>query len=512
MASIPDPLEFSARTRRDNLDRLGREVWDMVVIGGGITGAGVVRDAALRGLSAALVEREDFASGTSSRTGRMVHGGLRYLETGQVRMVAESLAERAVLRRTAPHLVAPHEFLMPLRGTPALLPKMAVGMALYQGLAFGRAVGPARLASRRRTLALEPLVGAHRLVGGVLYWDCLVDDARLVLAVIQDAHRHGAAVVNHAPAVDVLRAGGRVAGIACRDALVGRTYEIRARVVVNATGPWLDLQPWANGPRLPRLHRTKGIHIVVPRERLRTERAIIFRSVRDRRNLYLVPWGSWAIVGTTETDYDGDPASAHATADDVAYLLEAVRATFPAAALEDRDILSTFAGVRPLVDRPGLVAYRVPRDFQVVESQPGLIAVAGGKLTIFRRMAQAAVDLAQRVAGGPSGIKAGRPCRTAITGIEAGMGVATADQPRPGESGDLAARVACAVRHEMAMTLCDSLIRRLHLIHEAPDQGLAAAPEAARVMALLLGWSEAEVQGEIERYRQAVAMTRRYRM
>lgn len=493
--------EFSATTRRDNLDRAGRGTWDLLVIGGGITGAGLARDAALRGWQTVLIEQEDFASGTSSRTGRMVHGGLRYLAEGHIRLVAESLAERAVLRRTAYGLVAPHQFMLPVCGPALAMARMAVGLALYQGLALGRAVGPACLVSARRARGLEPMVAPDRLAGGAIYWDCLTDDARLVLALVLDAHQRGAAVINHAPVVGLLQTGDRIAGAAVRDSLTGGTFEVRARAVVNATGPWSERISAMAGEQALCLRPTRGSHIVVPRERLGTRRAIIFSSPRDRRNLYLVPWGLHSIIGTTETEHTGDPAAAHATAEDVNYLLEAVQATFPGAGLGPHDVVSTFAGVRPLLDRPGLAAYHVPRDYQVVEKPPGLISVAGGKLTIFRRMAQDAADLAARSIGGAA---ARERCRTDRVPI------ATPGEMAGEDPADLRGQVVRAARHEMAVTLCDCLIRRLHIIHELPDQGLAVAPAAARLLAPMLGWTEAEVQAQVEQYQAAVALTRRW--
>lgn len=491
--------EFSIATRRDNLDRLGRTTWDVLVIGGGVTGVGAARDAALRGWKTALVEREDFASGTSSRTGRMVHGGLRYLAEGHLRLVAEGLAERAVLRRVAPHLVAPQQFMIPIYGSPLRIAKMGVGVALYQGLALGRAAGPARVVGRRGAVGLEPMVASDRLAGAATYYDCLTDDARLVLALIRDAHRHGATVANHAPAVALLTSGDRVVGAAVRDALTGRTCEARARAVINAAGPWVGRVAAMGGGRALRLRPTMGSHIVVPRSRLTIRRAIIVSSPRDRRHLYLIPWGHTVIIGTTETDYAGDPEEAYATAQDVAYLLEAIQAAFPRAGLGPRDIISTFAGVRPLLDHPGLAAYHLPRDYQAVEDPPGLISIAGGKLTTFRRMAQAAVDLAARAIGG--GAAARSRSRTATAPLD----------PRDGPpDGDLKGRVMQAAKHEMAVTLCDCLIRRLHLMHELPDQGLAAAAPAARIMAPVQGWTEAQAQAEIACYEAAVAHTRRW--
>lgn len=525
---------FSSKTRAENLDRISRGVWDVVVIGGGITGAGVARDAALRGLRTVLVERGDFAGGTSSRSGRMIHGGLRYLEQAQFRMVAEGLAERAVLHRIAPHLVRPQMFIAPVYGSPLARVRMAAGLALYQALAFGRAIGSARLLSLSQTCALEPLVAPDGLVGGAVYYDCLADDTRLVLTLVRDAHRRGAVPANYAAAVDLLTHNGRIAGVAVRDALTGRSHEVRSRVVINATGPWLDLPGMRTRPSVPPLRRTRGSHIVVPRSRLGLRHAVIF-AAPDRRYLYAVPWRWTVILGTTEAEHGDDLEDLYATADEVGYVLEATNRTFPSAALEERDIISTFAGVRPLVDRPGMTTHRVPRDYQVVEGPPGLVSVAGGKLTTFRRMAEEAVDAAVR------SVRLGaRRSLTASTLLEPD------EQPLPVEldgeqrrylfatyggwlsdalasaAGALAeplisgfpylrAQVVHAVKHEMAITLCDCLIRRLHVIHEVPDQGLGVAGEVARLIAPYLGWTETEVQSQMTSYRAAVALSRRYR-
>lgn len=539
--------ECSAATRREGLDRLSGESWDIIVVGGGITGAGIARDAVMRGWKTALVEQEDFASGTSSRTGRMVHGGFRYLESGQLRLVMESLAERDTLRRTAPGLVAPHPFLIPVHGPFLGLAKMAAGVALYQVLALRRAAGPAGIAFGKKAHDLEPALRTEGLAGGATYWDCLTDDARLVLAVVLDAHRRGAVVVNHAPVVGLLWAGGRIAGVALRDAPTGVTRESRARVVVNATGPWLDGVAAMAGARDPALRPTRGAHIVVPRDRLRTRRAIIFPSPGDRRYIYLLPWGRQTIIGTTEADYEGPPEDVCATREDVAYLLEAAEGTFGEAALRVEDILSTFAGVRPLVDRPGVAAYRVPRDYHIWEEPGGLISVGGGKLTTFRRMAQETVDLAGRrirtSAGGQRCLTAGEPIGP-LLGPESGLPpswragragedeeskryfLATYGMGAPEvlaqASGNLAgpligglpylrAQVVHAARSEMAITLSDCLVRRLHLIHEVPDQGLGCAEEAAGLMAPQLGWGEDEIRAQVEEYRREVARTRMHR-
>jgi len=550
-------LAFSARTREENWERLSQEAWDILVIGGGITGVSIARDAALRGFRTALLEKDDFASGTSSRSSRLAHGGIRYLQNMEFPLVFEALRERDILRRIAPHLVRPTPFIYPVyRGQEPPLWQLAAGMWLYDGLALFRGFRLHRLAGRARLREWEPILGREDLQGGAEYYDAVVHDARLTLAVARAAQRAGAALVNHGKVVSFLKENGRVVGVQARDMLAEREIEARARVVVNATGVWGDALMQADDPHAPRhLRPSKGVHLLVPRERLGHRRAIVFFSPRDGRILFLIPWGRFSIIGTTDTEYEGDLDRPYATADDVAYVLEAVNAAFPEAALSERDIVSTWAGLRPLVfEGDASSTYKVSREHRIFVSPSGLITISGGKLTTAREMARQVVDVAAaRLA--QVGIHAAGPCRTHLEPLDPaplpelqrladprGRG-RTGAGPAPdlvehligrygSEYRDLLAWMAAepalaeplvpglpylwaevryALEREMALTLSDLLIRRIPLIYEAPDQGIGAAEAVARRMAEVLGWDEKRIGEEKEEYRDQVALTRLYK-
>ncbi|HEX2188213.1 MAG TPA: glycerol-3-phosphate dehydrogenase/oxidase, partial [Longimicrobiaceae bacterium] len=395
---------FSPSARAGHLEALRRERFDLLVVGGGITGAGVALDAATRGLRVALVEAGDLAEGTSSRSSRLVHGGLRYLETGDFRLVFEALAERRRLLELAGHLVHPLPFLFPLYRSGAVgYRKLQAGMWLYDLLSLFRGVRRHRMLRRHALLAVEPALLREGLVGGAEYYDASVDDARLTVAVARAAHDAGAAVVPHAAVTGFLPGGdGAVRGARVRDALGGETFEVRADVVVNATGPWSDrLRRLADPEALPRLRPTKGVHVVLPGERVGNAGALIFPSPVDGRIMFVLPWGAFTYVGTTDTDFEGDPYDAGATAEDVAYLLESANALFPAARLAPEDVLSTWTGVRPLLapqrGEDGVAESATSREHEIWRDAGGLVTVAGGKLTTYRVMAAETVDFALEV-------------------------------------------------------------------------------------------------------------------
>ncbi|MBD0319958.1 MAG: glycerol-3-phosphate dehydrogenase/oxidase, partial [Gemmatimonadetes bacterium] len=342
---------FSAAARAAHWKSLGGETWDLLVIGGGITGAGVARDAAGRGLRVAMVDAGDIAHGTSSRSSRLIHGGLRYLETLDFRLVFEASAERRRLLALAPHLVHPLPFLFPVfRKGPVGRRKLQAGMWLYDGLSLFRNIARHRMLSRKAVAEAEPALRTEDVVGAALYYDASVDDARLALANARGAHEAGAAVVPHAEVVGFLRDGARVSGARVRDGIGGGVATVRARVVLNATGPWSDAVRCLADPRAkPRLRTTKGVHIMVPRERLANRNAITFRSPIDGRVMFVLPWGDFSYVGTTDTDFRGSPSDVRADAEDVRYLLESANSIFPAAQLTDADVVSTWAGLRPLL-------------------------------------------------------------------------------------------------------------------------------------------------------------------
>ena len=549
---------FSHRTRTQNLVRLATEPLDLLVIGGGVTGTGIAWDAALRGLRVGLLEKVDFGSGTSGRSARLVHGGLRYLAHLQIGMVYESSRERRTLLRIAPHLVKPLPFLYPLyKGGKDRHFVIRAGMWMYDALAFFRNIHIHRMLDKGETLEAEPSVAAEGLLGAAEYYDAHVDDARLTLATAQAAHRAGALVANHVRVISFLRDdGGQISGVTACDESTDKEMHITARVVVNATGVWADELMGMDEPHAERLSPTKGIHIVVDRQRLANRHAIVFTSPRDERMLFLVPWGHLAYIGTTETDYDGSLDRPYATAEDVEYLLEVTNLAFPNARLTTDDIISTWAGVRPLIgDAEEEDAYDVSREHEIFESETGLISIAGGKLTTYRHMAEQIVDRVVARLAACCGVGGFQECTTDAIPLDpmpltelrrlvdtGGHNTTTACPPEVvdhlvGRYGSrycgvlqritdelalgepivpglpyLWAEVDHALAEEMAVTLPDVLVRRIPLIYTAADQGLDVARSVAERLAAALGWDEAETARQLAAYRDEVALTRLYRL
>lgn len=551
---------FGAVARERCWEALGGGVWDLLVIGGGATGAAAARDAAGRGLRVALVDAGDFGGGTSSASSRLIHGGLRYLQTGDFRLVFEASAERRRLLALAPHLVRPLPLLFPVfRGGAVGLRTLQAGMWLYDLLALFRNIGRHRMLDRRAALAREPALRREGLRGGALFWDAAVDDARLVVATARAAYEAGAATVSHAEVRGFRVENGAVRGATVRDRLGTRTVEVNARVVLNATGPWTDLvRRLADPTAPPRLRPTKGVHLMLARERLGAHGAVIFRSAVDGRTMFALPWGEQAYVGTTDTDYVGDPGEARAEQADVQYLLASANALFPGRDLGPADVLSSWAGVRPLLapgrGRAGVAEGKTSREHDVWRDPSGLLNVAGGKLTTFRIMAADAADVAEGILQRDFGVRitasatAAEPLpgapdgpwdawvaeavrRSAALGVPEGTARALAArygtevervldrvrvEPRLGDplipgQPYLWAEVDHAGEAEMALTLADVLQHRLHLFYEAADGGAAVADPIARRMAGLpgIGWDEGRVRDEVARYRARVAENRR---
>ncbi|GIW42080.1 MAG: glycerol-3-phosphate dehydrogenase [Candidatus Binatia bacterium] len=397
----PESREGSL-SRENLLARLRGGEFDLLVVGGGINGAGIARDAALRGLRVALVEKGDFASGTSSKSSKLVHGGLRYLERFEFRLVRSACRERDRLRKLAPHLVRPLAFVFPVyRGDPIGLFRLELGMLAYDFLSAFRNIRAHRPLGVRSLLALEPGLRAEGLRGGALYYDAWTDDARLVLETTLSAIEHGAVAVNYVALEGFLKEGPKIVGARLRDRVSGQVFDVSARVVVNATGPWLDWIRRLDDPRAePVLRLSKGVHVVLPRERVGNKNAVVIRSPRDGRIVFVLPWEGATLVGTTDTYFEGSPDSVSVDADDVEYLLEAVRAYFPGAQVGPEDVLSSFAGLRPLVKpEKELDPSAVSREEKIFESSSGLVSLGGGKLTTFRLVAQEVVDLALRRLG-----------------------------------------------------------------------------------------------------------------
>jgi glycerol-3-phosphate dehydrogenase len=526
---------------------------DLLVIGGGITGAGIARDAAMRGIRTCLVDAADFGHGTSSRSSRLIHGGLRYLEHGWLRLVFEASRERRILLRIAPHLVRPLPFIFPVHaGSRVGRARLAAGLWLYDMLSLFRNVRGHRMLSRRTVQRIEPRLRDRDLLGGAVYYDGWCDDARLVLANVRSAHRHGALTASYARVTALEKAGGRLRGAVVHDAIDGRSVTVHAHVTVNAAGPWTDaLRRLDDAAAPPLLRPTKGVHVVVPRARVGNTGALTLTSPLDGRVMFVLPWGDVTIVGTTDTDYAGTADDVSPSDEDVTYLLRSTNAFFPDARLGGDDVLAAWAGLRPLLNAGDAASTaEVPREHRIVESASGLLTIAGGKLTTYRSMAAELVDA---VAAELRALD-GRRIPAARTDLEPLPGGEVADleqlvqelgKERVAEPvarhlvdtygsesaavANLAARepalakplldgwpalqaeVVYQARREMALTVADVLIRRTRLFHRDPGQGTAAAPSVAGLLARELGWdagreaeSLAAYLDEVKRMRLAV--------
>ncbi|HQU26745.1 MAG TPA: glycerol-3-phosphate dehydrogenase/oxidase [Acidimicrobiales bacterium] len=530
---MPGPL------RREEVDALATTTFDVVVIGAGMTGAGVAVDAAARGLSVALLDKGDVGSGTSSKSSKMVHGGLRYLQQREFRLVYENLHERQRLLENAPYLVSPLPFLIPLFGSNGVASKTLVrgyasALRLYD-LSGGWRIGHryARV-TRDDVLAHFPTMRTDRLVAGFLYYDARGDDARVALMLTRTAHRLGARVANYVRATGVATdARGRVEAVRARDELSGRDLTVATRSVVNATGVWADdVLTMTEGRPSHRVTPAKGIHVTLPRDRLPADVAAVLAVPGDRRSVFVVPFedDAFTYVGTTDTAYDGPLDDPLATAEDVDYLLGAVNAS-TSSDLRRSDVTGVWAGLRPLLSPPEgrRLSERtadLSRRHQVIDAGDGVVHVTGGKWTTYRKMAQDAVD-ALRGTLGPLprsrtrdlelyGVDDWRPESPEEARLYHRFG---ADAPRvlalAGEGADLAghpveglayrgAEFLFGAREEMATSLEDLLCRRtrahLHDARAARD----GAERVARLVAGALGWDEARVAREVEDYRSLV--------
>src|SRR5947207_10065173 len=520
---------------------------DVLVIGGGITGAGIARDAALRGFRTALVDKSDFGAGTSSHSSRLIHGGIRYLEQRAFHLVFEASRERRVLLKIAPHLVRPLAFLFPVyRGGRIPAWKLRAGMWLYDLLSAFRNVRWHRWLRAKKVRRVEPGLRDRGLIGAALYYDAQTDDARLVIATVRSAIRAGALAANYVETTALLKPDGRVRGAVVRDVLTRETATLRAHVVVNATGPWSDHLRRLDDAQAPAMLRlTKGAHVTVPRKRMNNEHAVTLFSQLDGRVMFVLPWGELSYIGTTDTDADSSPDTLRVTAGDVTYLLRSANAAFPDAHLASKDVVSAWAGLRPLLRqddhaRPS----QLSREHRIEESPHGLITIAGGKLTTYRVMARDVVDrvaarlheldgrrVAQRPAtdrlplpGGEAAelevlVEAARARGAADAtarhlvenyGSEAAAILNYVDRDRSlgnaivGGRPEIWAEVSYAVEREMAMRVQDVLIRRLHLFYELSDHGHATASAVAGRMKKLLDWDDSREAEELRDYFEMV--------
>ncbi|GGJ05520.1 aerobic glycerol-3-phosphate dehydrogenase [Alicyclobacillus cellulosilyticus] len=587
-------MAWAAEERGRMLSAAARQMWDVIVIGGGITGAGIAREAALAGLRVALFEARDFAAGTSSRSTKLFHGGLRYLEHGEISLVREGGREREGMQNLAPHLVRPLPFLLPTyRGMKYGRTAMGLAVWVYDWLAKVAPEERRKVLRAHEVLAREPDLAADGLTGGVLYHEYLTDDARLTLTVVKSAVALGAVAVNYAPVVDLVFADGRVAGVVVEDAAAGSgsRFTVRGKVVVNATGPWMEavlalerrcaeagaaanaagagaggaesdgaagkdgIASWRRDERgMPRILHSRGAHIVVPRDRLPLRHAVSVQTP-DGRLAFFIPRGPVTYIGTTDERYEGDLAHPPVTAHDVAYLLQLANRFFPGRNLAETDILGRFAGVRPLVVEPGRDAGKDTKDVSrrdvVFVTPGGVVTIAGGKLTAWRKMAEDALcvvygelrrrfgwDADRRLATRARRLSATAPLvggwRIPPRGLDAwaeaegkrlaaAYGVAAEDASRLARRyGDVAEEVLAAaaeadrrwvapgvplmwaelhyfVRHEMAVHLADALVRRVPFGWFGGPAAVAAAPAVAQAMARLRGWNEEETAAELAR-------------
>lgn len=525
------PLEH----RRAVLEALAREQWDVVVVGGGIVGAGILLDATSRGLRAALVEQDDIASGTSSRSSRMIHGGLRYLEQLHVGLVREALAERARLLMLAPHLVRLEPLLFPLYGPPVWTRLFyGSGIALYDLLGSARRGGGSRHLGVDATLALAPVLRRRDLRGGIVYHDGVEDDARYTLEVVRTALARGATSVTRARAIGLLAAaGGRASGVSVRDELSGDELEVRARHVVDATGVWAARPDGPFGGGSIRMQPSRGSHLVVPRERIPVSTGLTIRV--PGRTVFLVPWPDAWLIGTTDEPFAGPPERPAAGGHEVDEILGAVNRTLDVD-LRREDATGTYAGLRPLVgEARGGSTVTVSREHRVRVESSGLVRIGGGKYTTYRVMARDAVDAAL----GPEARR--RPsatARLAITGaarpdalerlasslaMEHGLpprvaerlvsrhGTEAAGVVALGRASDslrtlapgvphLEAEVRWAAREELALSLDDVLARRMRLAPVLPDRGASIASRVAELLGAELGWDAGRRAAEVDRY------------
>lgn len=394
-------MNFSNLNRPSFIQELSSKEFDLLVIGGGITGCGIALDAALRGMKVALVEKNDFASGTSSRSTKLIHGGLRYLKQLEFKLVRDVGSERAVVHRNARHVVIPEKMLLPIveGGSLGELPT-SVGLLVYDLLAGVKKDERRKMLDRHATLKAEPLLNADKLRGGGLYFEYRTDDSRLTIELAKSAHANGALLLNYAEVKDfLLTANGRISGVKVEDKTEGGEFDIHAKVVVNACGPWVDLlRKKDNSLKGKRLQLTKGVHIVFPYHKLPLQQASYF-DVGDGRMIFAIPRNNITYVGTTDTVYNQEIDSPTCTKSDAEYLIKAINTTFKNVHLKPEDIESTWAGLRPLIHEDGKSPSELSRKDEIMVSSSGLVSIAGGKLTGYRLMAAKIVDLAAKILG-----------------------------------------------------------------------------------------------------------------
>ena len=538
--------------RAEAIAALKSKELDILVIGGGIVGTGSAMDAATRGLRVGMVEARDWASGTSSRSSKLVHGGIRYLEQLNFRLVREALIERGLLlQRLAPHLVKPVKFLYPLGRHVTERFYIGAGMLLYDVFSYGGGRPPGvphhRHLTKRQVQRAVPSLASDKVVGGISYYDAQVDDARYVASLARTASFYGAHVASRVRVDGFLKVGERVVGVQAHDLETDEHFEIHSKQVVNATGVWTDDTQAMVGERGQfRVRASKGVHLVVPRDRFQSKMGLLLRT--EKSVLFVIPWGRHWLIGTTDTAWHLDKAHPAATAADIDYLLEHVNSVL-SVPLTREDVEGVYAGLRPLLAGESDQTSKLSREHIVAHSVPGLVVVAGGKWTTYRVMAKDAVDAAVDALDatvpasathdipllGAEGYQAAWNKRAKIARafglhtvriehllnrygtltdelldlIRSDPGLA---EPLPGADDYLGVEVVYAATHEGAMHLDDVLARRTRISIEAWDRGVSAAPVAARLMAPVLGWDEVDIAREVDFYLKRVAAERASQM
>jgi glycerol-3-phosphate dehydrogenase len=525
-----------------------KETFDLIVIGGGIVGTGIARDAALRGLHTLLVEKEDFACGTTSRSSRLIHGGLRYLRMLDFKLVRQDLKEREILLNIAPHLVHRLKFIIPLlNSAPLYRFALPFGMRLYDFLAIGKGIPSWQRLSKRETLELEPcLSGVDGLMGSCLYYDCQAEFMeRLCLENALDAAQNGARILNHTAVTNLLTKGNTVYGVQVEDAFSREKYVAYGRMVLNAGGPWADIiLSKIDTSAMNMLRKTKGIHLITSKI---SENALALIAKSDGRLFFVVPWEDCSLVGTTDTDYFGDLDTVYADASDSDYLVSALSDYFTK--FKQNDIYYTIAGLRPLVARDKKTEPNISRAHKLIDHErrnriKGFVSVLGGKITAYRAIAEEAIDLVCEK------LKLRIPCSTAHTPLPGAHAVQTQETEKAAQENglsletvahlaaiygsrfysvlsyvsadkrlgqpispghrDIIAQIKQSVHEEAAMTVSDFMLRR-SAVGLGPSQGLGTVETVAREMGLLLGWSRTEIQKQIESYKVSAALGQHFR-
>jgi len=524
---------------------VSEKTFDVIVIGGGIVGAGVARDTTLRGLDTLLLEKDDFGSGTTSRSTRLIHGGLRYLRQLEFGLVRQDLGEREVLLRIAPHLVYPLSFFIPIPNL-SLNVAMFLGTTLYDVISFDKTLPNHKYLNKAKTLAEEPGLRVEGLQGSYVYSDCAIPlTERLNWETALSAAEFGATVVNHARVTGVLREGDRITGVEVRDQISGEVLQARGKLVVNAAGQWVDIvKEMLFKDKPPYLRRTKGAHIVIPQV---SKHALVLFSPRDGRLFFVIPWEGFSLVGTTDTDYKDDLDAVYATRQDVEYILEGLHLAYPDVGIDD--VHYAYAGLRSLALKPGKSASDTSRSHEIIDHTKrdhleGLVSILGGKITAYRAVARDAADLVSRKLGNKSRCVTGErslPGAPALTssdiadmaqrsglssmtathlsriyGCKSGEVLSMAGDDKSGlrplspGGPDILAQVRYAVQNEICMTVSDFMLRR-SAVGLRKDLGADAVPAVAAEMQKLMGWSDQEKERQAQAHNTVAALARRFR-